>query len=224
MLAAITVVGCASQPRPVTDSTTRLQFVGFSVLPPQGNNWYFNMEGQYVVSFGKFDRGKYKPGTKPTHTLIVTAFSGQLTPENKIDTPERLYAFSEAFLHRKGPTRFDSQEIELTPYRTQETDCVQYDHVVEERDNPKVAGAILTITAHGFICRNSYSPDWLISAFYSERYIPGEKIDVGPSFKREGQSFLKNIVFTPPPKEVGPNRIPSEGRIKCIPDVGCTYE
>jgi hypothetical protein len=200
MLAAITVVGCASQLRPVTDSTPRLQFFGLSVLPPQGNNWYFNFEDQYGVSFGKIDRDIYKPGTKPTHTLTVAANSGQLKPENKIDTPERLYAFSETFLHGKGPARFDSLEIALTPYRTQETDCVQYDQVVEERDNPKFAGAILTITAHGFICRNKYSPDWLIWAFYSERYIPGEKIGSSKSFERESQIFLKNIVFTPPPK------------------------
>lgn len=226
MLAAITVTGCAAQPRPVTDSTTQLRFIGFSLFPPQGNNWYFGPADEFGAIFGKMDRDKYPSGTKPTHTLLAAAFSAQLKPDVKIDTPENLYAFSEAFLRDKGQesARFDPQETELTAYRTQETDCVRYDQVVEERDNPKVPGAILTITAHGFICRNRYSPDWLIWAFYSERYIPGEKVDVGPSFEREGQIFLDSIVFAPPPKQVGPNRVPGERRIKCTPGVGCRYE
>ena len=35
------VVGCAGGPQfiPVTDPTQRLEFEGFSILPPQGDNW-----------------------------------------------------------------------------------------------------------------------------------------------------------------------------------------
>ncbi len=225
VLAAFTVTGCATQPRPVTDSTTRLHFVGFSVLPPQGNNWYFSRESRYTVGFGKVDPNKYKSGIKLTHTLFTTSYSNMVAVGVKIDTPERLLKFSEILLRGKNDTgRFRTLKLELTAYRTQETDCVQYDQVVEERDNPRFAGSVLTITANGFICRNTYSPDWFVSAFYTERYIPGKKVDSGESFERESQIFLKSIVFTPPPKEAGSNRIPSEGRVKCIPGVGCTYE
>ena len=225
MLAAITVTGCATQPRPVTDSTTRLQFVGFSVLPPQGNNWYLTRESRYTVGFGKVDLNKYQSATEITHSFLAVSYSDMVAVGVKIDTPERLLKFSEVLLREKNDTgRFRPLKLELNPYRTQETDCVQYDQVVEERDNPRFAGSILTITANGFLCRNTYSPDWFVSAYYTERYIPEKKVDSGKSFERESQIFLKKIVFTPPPKEVGSNRIPSEGRIKCIPDVGCTYE
>ena len=201
ILAAITVTGCATQPRPVTDSTTRLQFVGFSVLPPQGNNWYLTRESRYTVWFGKVDQNKYKSGTKLTHSFLAVSYSDMVAVGVKIDTPERLLNFSEVLLRQKNDTgRFRTLNLELTAYRTQETDCVQYDQLVEESDNPRFAGSILTITANGFLCRNTYSPDWFISAFYTERYIPGKKVDNGKSFERESQVFLKNIVFTPPPK------------------------
>ncbi len=200
ILAAIAVAGCATQLRPVADSKKRLQFIGFSVLPPEGSNWYFVVENQYGVRFGKVDQNKYKSGTKLTHTFFALSFSDMVAVGVKIDTPERLLQFSEAFLREKNDTgRFRTLVLELTAYRTQETDCVQIDQVVEERDNPLLPGSILTITANGFICRNTYSPDWFIHAYYSERYIPGKKVDSGKSFERESEIFLKTVVLTPPP-------------------------
>ena len=200
LLAAIIVASCATQPRPVTDSTTRLEYIGFSLLPPQGSNWYFQLENRYGANFGKLHHDKVTGAADAKNTFLISAFSDKVAVGIKIDTPERLLAFSEAYLRAKTAGRsgrYRTLSLELIPYHTQETDCVRFDQEVEERNNPKFPG-ILQITAIGLICRNSFSADWFIDAFYSQRYEQGAKPSTDGSFQRESEALLKSVVFTPP--------------------------
>ena len=57
LLGAALLTACAAPapPRPVTDADTRLEFYGFSLLPPPGAHWYFGPQGPYGVVLGKRD-------------------------------------------------------------------------------------------------------------------------------------------------------------------------
>lgn len=82
-LVAIIISGCALQHRfpfrPVTDPMTRIQGEGFSVLPPQGKEWYIESQGPYKAMFIKLVPGKYTSKPDAYHTFLAGA--GAVPPE-----------------------------------------------------------------------------------------------------------------------------------------------
>ena len=198
----VMLAGCASRSaiRPVTDSTTRLQYYGFSVLPPPGSHWYFSGEGKYGVGFGKGDPEKYKERSDLTHTFVVAVSNLEYFDEKgvwEVDSPEKLEEAADNLLQAQSRGRFRLIESELISYRTQGTDCVRFQAVYEEQRNPSAPGVVLIINDQGFYCRHPDSAKRMVHAIRSERFVQGEKTFLDESLQREVEEFFESVEFTP---------------------------
>lgn len=201
LIQAIILAACANQPaiRPVTDTSTRLQYYGFSTLPPQGGYWYFGGEGKYGVNFGMGDPDKYKERSNLIHTLILEVSNLEYEDEKgvwNVDSPEALRQATEDLLQAQSRGRFHLSKSELNPYRTQGTDCVRYNAVFEERDNPRAPGVVLIVNDRGFMCRHPDSDQRIVYAICSERYKQGEKPFQDEELRLNIDQFFDSIIFT----------------------------
>lgn len=204
LLLGIVLVACVSQTaiRPVTDTSTRLQYYGFSVLPPQGGYWYFGGEGEYGVNFGMGDPEKYKERSDLTHTLILEVSNLEYADEKgvwNVNSPETLRQATENFLEAQSRGRFRLTSSALNPYRTQGTDCVRFNAVYEEHDNPRAPGTVLIVNDQGFMCRHPNSNQRIVHAISSERYKQGEKPFLDGELRQNVDQFFESIIFTAPP-------------------------
>ncbi len=195
--ATVWMAGCATQPslEPVTTSEPPVPVHNDILVPlPKGPNWYRRSERTGPLVFGL-----KPPPEDPQHTFLL-AVGYWNKSENDPDTPEALKEEVAKNLEAKNVDRYHSIKWNVTPpYRLQGTDCVSYDIVQEERDNPHFpAGTLLILTEHGFFCRHPYSPG-VVQAFYSERFKQGEKSLLNGALKEEAESFLDSIEFTHPP-------------------------
>ncbi len=199
-LGAITAA-CVSQPviRPVTDTSTRLPYYGFSVLPPKGGYWYLGEDGEYGVNFAMGDPEKYKDRNDLSHTLILQVSNLEYADENgvwDVGTPEALKQATEKFLQAQSRGRFRLSRFELEPYRAQGTDCVRFNALYEEHDNPRAPGSVLIIDDQGFMCRHPDSDQRIVRATRSERYRQGETPFLDETLRLNVDQFLESIKFT----------------------------
>ena len=191
---AVIVSGCAPQPvlRPVTDPTARFTGIGYSVLPPQGKDWYIERHSQYITSFGKL----FPEKMERYHTFVATVMV--MKPEaKKVNSSAEFPKAIEQFIVGFATTgRFRLISVNVGPYGPSGSYCSRYDMVQEEKNNPRAPGVILEITAHGFWCLDA-SSEFMVHAFYSERKAQGSQSYLDDALKQEGEGFLKNVVFTP---------------------------
>lgn len=189
----LSVLGCAEGPQliPVTDPAQRLEFEGFSILPPQGERWFVaspalrKQQGpDMIVSFLKL-------ATPPsiTHTVVATVRGGRVA----------LSAGSRAELLQKMAQRYSEQtnrnrpvSVNISPDKTLAPDCVRYDVTAEDREVPRYPGAIYIADVHGFICLHPDLPDAVIDIGYSQRRLQEER---PLTLEAEGEPFLKSLLF-----------------------------
>jgi hypothetical protein len=199
---SLMLAGCGGQQamRPVTDTTTRLQHYGFSVLPPQGGHWYLIDQGEYGLTFAMGDPNKYQRKSDTTHTLIIQVSNLEYEDEKgvwEIRNPEELASAAENILQAQNKGRFRLIESRLTPYRTQDSDCVRFYAVFEEEGNPRAQGAVMRIQDKGFYCRHPNSVKRIIHGISSERFVRGEQPFADESLQSEVDEFFRQIVFIP---------------------------
>jgi hypothetical protein len=189
----VTSAACAQQSlRPVADASKRLEFSGFSVLPPQGDHWFVLGESRVSVTFGKVDPAKRVSG--PAHSFLVVVDTAEIA---KSDTTEDFQKVVDEFFLTLTDDRHRLLASKVNPTKTYGTDCVDYDASQEERDNPRALGAVFLITAHGFFCRHPFSPDRIVHVYYSERYVQGQDSFLDEALRRETNEFLQNVSLTP---------------------------
>lgn len=197
-LSGILAVSCAV-PRytPVTDPAQRLEFRGISILPPQGDDWYF-IKGPHEVTYGKKIVKRRGRPAEMAHTFIAVARTDYVN-KFEIETPRKLRQFVERTLI--SADRFKLVEFKAISDTSLGSDCVQYDAIAEEHDNPRFQGFVLLITTHGLQCRHPYFPGLLIHVYYSERHIQGEQPQplLFEALKHEVEPFLKSLVFAKVP-------------------------
>ncbi|MGH8523023.1 MAG: hypothetical protein ACREXY_02025 [Gammaproteobacteria bacterium] len=138
-LVAMMISGCALQPviRPVTDPTTRIRGTGFSVLPPQGKDWYIERQAPNGVVFGKIFPGQLKSVMDKRQTFVAGVLV--MKPEvKKVNTSQEFpKAVEELFVGRMTEGSFRLISAKTGPFGPQGSYCAQYDIVQEERDNPE---------------------------------------------------------------------------------------
>ncbi len=194
-LVAMTISGCALQPviRPVTDPTTRIRGKGFSVLPPQGKDWYIAHQAPNGVNFGKISPDKLKYMMDKHHFLVAGVFVTD-PPAKKGNSPAEFLKAIEHLPITEG--RFRLISMKTSPFGPQGSYCAQYDRVLEERDNPLAPGVVLELTEHGFYCLDA-SSKFVINAAYSERKPQGIESFLDDALKQEAEGFLRDVVVTP---------------------------
>jgi len=187
--------GCTQQslPRPVTDAAERYFGTGYSLLPPEGNDWHFLEQSPNLTVFGKVLPGQRM---KLMHTFVTTVMV--MKPEVKkvnfaAEFPKAQEELFRAQLNRNG---FRLISLQATPYWLPGSYCSRYALEQEERNNPLTPGIVFNIMAHGFVCLDA-SSEFMIDASYSERRPQGSASALDDKLKLEAEGFLRNIAVSP---------------------------
>lgn len=184
--------GCATtnpNVTPVTDNKTRIEQRGYSILPPEGENWFSMKTAPGSVALAK------KLEDSPAHTFTATVFATPFTV--RFNSPEEFKEFVE-----KGqkadtdPNRFTTLEYNISLDDRFGAYTVRYHSKMEDR-KAKVSPVdtqflIMEITGYTFI--HPDSPDLVLHVQYSDRYKKGEK---DPSLDEIGEKFINNFKVMP---------------------------
>ena len=192
--ATVITVGCPAVRLnlvPVTDPTQRLEFQGFSILPPQGENWFVappelrrQQGSDLIVSFLKM----LSPPSV-THTIAAVVRGGRVRLSGR-SSAEVLQKFAQGY---SEPTeRHRPVSVKTSLDNTLGADCVRYDGTVEDRGAPVHPGSVYILEFHGFICFHPHLQGQVIHLEYSQRRLQGEQ---PLSLEAEGEPFLKSLVF-----------------------------
>lgn len=186
-VSSVLAVSCAaSQLTPVTNLTQRLEFHGFSILPPQGYSWVFTKKDSQGAKFGRILR---EIPSERGHTFIAWAITKDVN-EAEIADQAKLREFVERILKPGRRFKLVNSRVILAG-----SDCVRYNTAVEERENPLFPDKVLILTTRGVWCLHPDSRH-LIHAGFSERYIKGEHqplsmVSYLPN--QEVEQFLKSL-------------------------------
>lgn len=187
----LSFLGCVSSPeRPIPAPRERLDFQGFSIVPPRGPNWFVtppalrSKQGPYViVSF-------YKLPSSPTHTILAVVRGGRIDGSGE-SAEQLLQRLSEAPPESK---RYRIVSRTLTADSSLKASCTRYDIVSEDRDVPGYPDVPFVGEQHGLVCVHPEIPGAALSLEYSDR----RRADEAPSaIGEEGDEFLRSIMFTP---------------------------
>ena len=227
-LCAMLAVGCAARAftpatldchalrmTPVTNVDERLEFStqGFSILPPQGENWCIQSVEPRGVVFGKhllsgklLEKQPRLADVNHTFAALAMAFDAK----TKIESSAELKAFVDQMLRggalgalvegtEGSARRFRLVESNLVLDNYVGSECVRFDAIVEERDNPRRPGSVLMLNfPNNLLCRHPYSPGvGLIWISFNERYLQGEQPLAG-TMKHEFEPSLRSLQFMPP--------------------------
>jgi len=188
-LASLVLVGGAlgQRPTPITDPTQRLEFQGFSILPPSGRDWFI------VV-----------PQTVPDPSAGAAVFFKVVGKMHSLYASVKIYApiatqtleDLESFVleEAKSDPRFKPLKTKASLDKCLGYDCIRYDLSFEDHAPRDVPGSILMLTRQGFIVHHPGDPGFYIWVEYSQRFPPGT--DPYP-LETELEPFLKSLVFTP---------------------------
>lgn len=203
-LAGVIVVGCAVAPRliSISDSTQRLEFQGFSILPPRGENWFVVEASSqpdpnltYAVVFSKRLRERVtRPAELHTITASVSTSSlGDVTFESRTELLQYLAREREKGWRR--PTqRHTPLEVKVSLEKCLGWDCVRIDYTAEDYGVPHFPGLVFILTGYDFIFLHPDTPTFVIYVNYGQRYLRGQQ---PLPLEAEVKSFLKSLAFTP---------------------------
>lgn len=198
VLAAI-LAACASSPDVsyVTDSDTRIQRNGFSILPPAGKAWMTAPSGQYGAGWGKLLSDA--KGNRSTVTVMASA--GQYK-NRKVDltTPAGLRATAEYTVNGDGASeRYRVVEAKYSDvYQKQGTDCIDFEYTAEDRGNTMSwnAGSVLMLAIRGTICRHPSNPEWSLNTVFSDRHPKDSLSLVDDTVREEVRHCLDSVQLT----------------------------
>jgi hypothetical protein len=170
-------IGCTeAHMQPLPPGMQRLTFEGFSVLPPQGDNWCIeHLDKKTGVAFGTSPLigqvlTQRPPEAELYHTFAAMAFVAQVEGE-AVNTPAQLRDFVNRWLHAGQPGRFSAGKMILVaspvaaPRFTLVNssvvideptggNCIRFDATAEERNNPTWPTEVLAVVAKGnLLCR-----------------------------------------------------------------------
>ncbi len=169
---------------PVTVSDVAYELEGYSVLPPQGKDWFELKRGPQAVFFGKKIASR-------THAFIATAMSAPIA--EKFETPEAFREYISRVLPLRGDGRHRVIENRVEMDNAPGWFCVRYHTTAEDRGAPYAKGAALLAETFGVTCLHPENPQLNISVSYTERGNPAE---TSAEFRAEGERFVRSLRFT----------------------------
>ncbi len=190
-LSGLLALGCGGV-RLVTNPTQRFELQSFSILPPQGENWYFRRTDR-GITFLKRLMDRPVKATDSARSFYAAAIARETTYA-KLTLPE-FRELVERSLNPSPGGRFRPMQSKVVSDNSLRADCMRYDSVQEERDNPRWPGFVLVMTIHGFTCLHPYAPGLEVNLFYSERYVHGDQPVLNDPLKREVELFLGSVLF-----------------------------
>jgi hypothetical protein len=189
--------GCnatGADPKPISEPTQRLEFKGFSILPPRATGWIRpdRMEQQKpemlpntnVFVNAYFIKWLSKPATSPSDLHRITAVVRTI----KVDVLK--VEDSVGFL--KGMADGFSGETFLDKCFGQ--DCFRYQST-SEHQNPKFPNSVFLISKHGFVVSHPTSSTLFIMMEYRQYYAKGVRPLSAEALEREVEPFQNSLEF-----------------------------
>ncbi len=187
--------GCSGlrlPPAPVVSE--RIKFDTFSVKSPQFGTWCQFRKTNQMLAYTTWPMFGHKlPSpldidlTRNTLALMVMYVR---TLKSPLNTVEQLKTFHRRWMKAAGKVlvsggeswadfvssdRFRLLSYSATSQAPITGKCIQYESLVEERNNPGAPGKILHLHGVGVVCLDQIRKGRLILAVLSERYIPGKQ-------------------------------------------------
>jgi hypothetical protein len=167
---------------PIVDRQPIISSLGFSFVPPPGEDWY--------EKFGE-DQITY---TKKMNPVSGTLFAEAIEYHTKMEfsAPEQ---FREWLSSKRNPLDIPprykkrSATYELEPTRSPY--CVKYIEEFEDREPKYFFGSpFLVVVNYGITCMHPRRHDSLVDIYYSYRYPPNDK---KPKLVSEGEGFVNSL-------------------------------
>jgi len=138
------------------------------------------------------------------HTLALVTMADEVPKDAKVETAADMFAFVERRILGAQPgSRFKVVESKFMLDSSVGAECIHFDAVVEERDNPGARGVVLIqVMRDNFLCRHpdSRTPTLVLVAV-SERYPQGAV--TGPllidTLRSEWEPSVRSLQFMPRP-------------------------
>ncbi len=189
-LALCVVSGCSSAGSknsryyPVKQHTPRENSLGFSILPPPGNNWHEKLRNNSLIYLKKDQSETYAIYTRATEVILEHPISEEkelveyVMKSKNVDIKSGRYKnYTSQYHTKKSPSK----------------QCVRYssnfeDHGVENLTKE----AFIIVKSSGVFCLHPDSPGVGIDLYYYEKSLSGAD---NMSYKSEGEQFLSSLNF-----------------------------
>lgn len=196
-----------------------IEFDGFSVMPPSSGEWCVEQDtrGINYVSHPFFETVLQSP-PDPDHVINTFALGAQRLKLRQEDVEDAidLRAFvqkwidngnmihsegGEPFVSLSRGDRFRSVRSSVWTDTNHGADCVRFEFLIEETDNPRAPGKVLLQHGVGLVCHHPPSSDALTILMFSERHPVGNQADANLFDKLRRQNaepFFTSLKFTTP--------------------------
>lgn len=169
---------------PITVPNKIYELERYSVLAPQGRDWFELKLDRHNVFFGKRIKSR-------THAFIATAMSVQIT--EKFEKPEEFRDYLS-----KAPLEPSDKRSTLIENRAELDEsigrfCVRIHTRAVDRGAVYAKGRPMLLETFGVSCLHPADPGLAISISFSERGHPAE---TSAELRAQGENFVRSLKFT----------------------------
>lgn len=181
VLSTLLLSACATTQiiqEPVTDLGKRHQFENFSVLPPQGDNWFLvyskEQSGQVMLAFGK----ELKPGTPlgiksfQPHTVRAD-IAAQDVGDKDVGSPHKFLDMIKQSEQANTSNRFVVLDEKYSPYKKVGEYCVLVEKHTEDHNVPSDPSNVYQFRYTSLFCYDR-GTQMMVKVSCSQR-APGKK-------------------------------------------------
>jgi hypothetical protein len=171
---------------PIAEPGVQKNYLGFSIMSPEGGNWYFQEEAFDGITFTKSvaDGGR--------HTILLFARSKPV--EFKPDESNDFFLYIKRAYADKGEnSRFKGLSTKISPITIDGVACAKVEFSTDDRGVPWAAGSAYELHGYDIVCRHPHSPQTLVVLGYSQRY---EKGRTPIAIDKEVISFVESLRFS----------------------------
>lgn len=162
LLAMVSAFACAPQRQPISGESAGIQnYLGlFTIMPPQGDNWYEIQRQAGLLAYGK----KLESSS---HTFIASVHVTK-TDKNFTNETDFLSFAKTARSNDTNPDRFNMIAHDEALDNSRPTFCTKFHQKAEDKFASKSSGHLIILESKGFTCLHPKQP-LIVTIQYSER-------------------------------------------------------
>jgi hypothetical protein len=190
IISAVCDAGSDLRPRPITNPTQRVEFDGFSILPPRAKGWirleqppkigpHWTVRAYFIKRLKEEVKSPFD--LHRLSAVVRTSNVEGLKIENHIDFLKEIAKglSGESFLDKCFGR-----------------DCVRYQSTKTQK-NPRFPGSVFLISKRGSVLLHPDSPTLLIMVEYRQYYAQGAQPLSAEALETEVEPFQESLEFTP---------------------------
>lgn len=171
---------------PATSPNVLVDFFGFSVQPPNGQNWFVHEQSYLGITYAKTTENKEK------HTVIAMAVVSRFLDQPLKSIKELLKYIKQTKKTVGDDSRYKAEKQSISELQVDHAACVRVDFTAEDHGVPYDFGASFILQGFDIICIHPYSPHLLIRLGFSQRFEEGK---TPLMLQSESNSFMESISF-----------------------------